>query len=224
MAAESGIPRTVEALKAAVFLVLTAPLLLIISTLVLVSSGPPALFRQIRVGRNGREFTMLKFKTMRVNDKAVQVTASSDDRITPVGRFLRRLKLDELPEFLNVLVGDLSLVGHRPEVPKYVDLESSMWKDVLRERPGITHPVTLRLQNEEKLIAEAGGDPEGFYLNELLPFKLRGYLHYQEQRSLWKDVKVLGATAAAMIGWRWYPAVSLDEVRAATVADEGRHD
>jgi lipopolysaccharide/colanic/teichoic acid biosynthesis glycosyltransferase len=223
MAAESGLPRPLESLTAALFLVLTMPLLLVISILALISSGPPLFFRQRRVGQGGREFTMLKFRTMRVNNGKLQVTASGDERVTSVGRLLRRFKLDELPELWNVVVGDLSLVGHRPEVPRYVDLEDPRWQRVLRERPGITHPVTLRLQNEEGLIAEAGGDPEDFYVTELLPFKLQGYIAYQGKRTFWNDVKVIAATTAAMIGWRWYPAVSLDEVRTATVADEGRH-
>jgi lipopolysaccharide/colanic/teichoic acid biosynthesis glycosyltransferase len=223
MPAESGLPRPLDAVKAAVFLILSAPLLLVIALLVLVSSGPPVLFRQRRVGRGGREFTMLKFRTMKMNDQKLQFTSADDGRVTPVGRLLRRLKLDEVPELWNVVVGDLSMVGHRPEVPQYVDLHDPLWQSVLRERPGITHPVTLRLANESSLISEAGGDRESFYLNELLPFKLRGYIAYQRTRSFWQDVKVLLATAAAMVGWRWYPAVGLDEVRAAAAADEGIH-
>jgi lipopolysaccharide/colanic/teichoic acid biosynthesis glycosyltransferase len=223
MPAESGIPRPIEAVKAAVFLILTAPLLLVISIVVLVGSGAPILFRQRRVGRGGNEFTMLKFRTMKLNDQKLQFTSADDGRVTGVGRLLRSLKLDELPELWNVVVGDLSLVGHRPEVPKYVDLDDPLWRQVLLERPGITHPVTLRLADESSLISEAGGDLEGFYLSELLPFKLRGYIDYQEQRGFWQDVKVLVATAASMIGWRWYPAVSLEEVRPSARTDEGRH-
>ena len=219
----SGLPRPLEAVKAAGLLLVMMPLLVVIGLAVALSSPGPVFYRQRRVGRNGREFTNLKFRTMRVNSDQVQVTASGDARVTPVGRLLRRLKLDELPELWNVVVGDLSLVGHRPEVPRYVDLENPEWRRVLEERPGITHPVTLRLADEERLIAAAGGDPERFYVDELLPFKLRGYLAYQSERSFWSDVVVLAATAAALVGWRWYPAVRLDEVRAEADGDEGRH-
>jgi lipopolysaccharide/colanic/teichoic acid biosynthesis glycosyltransferase len=221
MAVRSSFPRWLEAVKAAVFLILTAPILLLIAALLLVTSGPPVLFRQKRVGRDGVEFAMVKFRTMRPNDQKRQFTSADDDRVTPVGRLLRRLKLDELPELWNVVVGDLSLVGPRPEVPQYVDLEDPSWQQVLEERPGITHPVTLRLSNEGALIAEAGGDPEKFYVEGLLPFKLRGYLDYQKQRGFWSDVKVLLMTAAAMVGWRWYSEVDLEEI--GLVASEGRH-
>jgi lipopolysaccharide/colanic/teichoic acid biosynthesis glycosyltransferase len=219
----SGLPRPFEALKAAGLLLVMMPLLVVIGLSILLSSPGPVFFRQRRVGRGGREFTMFKFRTMSVNTEHVQVTSSGDARVTPVGRLLRRLKLDELPELWNVVAGDLSLVGHRPEVPRYVDLEDALWRQVLVERPGITHPVTLRLADEERLIAAAGGDPERYYVDELLPFKLRGYLAYQRKRSFWKDVWVLAATAAALVGWRWYPAVRLDELRAETALDKGRH-
>lgn len=213
-----------ETLIAVSALVLMMPLLLIIALVVALSSRGPIVFRQVRVGRLGREFTMLKFRTMRVNDERLQVTASGDDRVTAVGRVLRRLKLDELPELWNVVRGDLALVGHRPEVPRYVDPEDSEWRRVLEERPGITHPVTLRLADEERLIAAAGGDAEGFYTGQLVPFKLRGYIEYQDVRTAWTDARVLVATAAAMFGWHWYSPVSLEEVRAAVGGSDGRHD
>jgi lipopolysaccharide/colanic/teichoic acid biosynthesis glycosyltransferase len=224
MARFGGIPRPVEAIKAAAALVVTAPLMALIVPAVALTSRGPVIFRQTRVGRWGRPFTMLKFRTMRVNDEPLQVTASGDGRVTALGRLLRRFKLDELPELWNVVRGDLSLVGHRPEVPRYVDVDDPRWHRILEERPGITHPVTLRLTDEEGLIAAAGGDAEQFYANELLPFKLRGYLEYQEQRTFWQDVRVLAATAAALVGWRWYPGVTLDEVRAAGAGGYGKHD
>jgi lipopolysaccharide/colanic/teichoic acid biosynthesis glycosyltransferase len=204
-------------------LLLTMPVLALIAAAVRLTSRGPVIFRQQRVGRNGRTFTMLKFRTMRVNDGGVQVTSSTDDRVTTVGKVLRSLKLDELPELWNVVRGDLALVGPRPEVPRYVDLDDPRWQEVLLGRPGLTHPVTLRLADEEGLIAAAGGDPEHFYVDELLPFKLQGYLEYQETRSLVRDLRVLAATAAALVGWRWYPAVSLADVRAADQGGDGRH-
>ena len=204
-------------------LLLASPLLMVTAAAVALSSPGPVLFRQVRVGRFGREFVMLKFRTMRLNDEPLQVTAAGDGRVTAVGRLLRRLKLDELPELWNVVRGELSLVGPRPEVPRYVDADDERWHRVLEERPGITHPVTLRLADEEGLIAAAGGDAERFYVDELLPFKLRGYLEYQKERSLGSDLRVLAATAAGLVGWRWYDPAGLDEVRADGSGVEGRH-
>jgi lipopolysaccharide/colanic/teichoic acid biosynthesis glycosyltransferase len=209
----SGLPRVVDGILAGVGLVLLAPAMTVAALAVGLTSRGPVVFRQQRIGRHGKAFTMLKFRTMRVNSEDLQVTAAGDDRVTVVGRVLRRFKLDEMPELFNVVRGDLSLVGPRPEVPRYVDVGDPNWKKVLEERPGITHPVTLGLQDEEGLIAEAGGDPERFYVEELLPFKLEGYLAYQDVRSAVADLRVLAATAAALVGWRWYPPVRLDEVQ-----------
>jgi lipopolysaccharide/colanic/teichoic acid biosynthesis glycosyltransferase len=212
---QHGIPRTLEAAAAALALVALSPLLALLALAVAASSRGPVLFRQQRVGRGGRPFTMLKFRTMRVGGGGAQVTAAGDGRVTAVGRWLRRLKLDELPELVNVVRGELALVGPRPEVPRYVEAEDSRWRRVLEERPGITHPVTLRLADEEGLIAAAGGDPERFYVEELLPWKLAGYLEYAAARSWRSDLAVLAATAGALVGRRCYARVELDEVRAA---------
>lgn len=205
--------RVIEIIAALVVLVVLAPLEIVIAVAVRLSSPGPAIFRQERVGRGGRPFSMLKFRTMRLHDSGPGVTSSGDSRVTGVGRVLRRLKLDELPELWNVVRGDLSLVGHRPEVPRYVEIDNPVWQRVLVERPGITHPVTLRLKDEEGLIASAGGDAERFYVEELLPFKLRGYVEYQERRTGWSDLKVLVATATALFGVRAYSPITLEEVR-----------
>jgi lipopolysaccharide/colanic/teichoic acid biosynthesis glycosyltransferase len=127
-----------------------------------------------------------------------QVTAGDDDRRTAVGKLLRATKLDELPELWNVLVGDMSFVGPRPEVPKYVDLGNPAWRAVLRARPGLTDPVTLRMRNEEELLARVEGDREAYYLRRLQPYKLRGYQEYLERRSFLGDVAVLWKTAVAV--------------------------
>jgi lipopolysaccharide/colanic/teichoic acid biosynthesis glycosyltransferase len=116
-----------------------------------------------------------------------------------IGKFLRRTNLDELPELWNVLRGDMSLVGPRPEVPQYVDLGNPEWREVLKVRPGITDPMTLRLRNEEALLASVQGDRERFYIETLQPFKLRGYLEYLRERSWQRDVKVLWKTGLAVI-------------------------
>jgi len=127
------------------------------------------------------------------------VTARGDDRVTSVGRFLRRTKLDELPELWNVLKGDMALVGPRPEVPELVDLTDPLWVEVLRARPGLTDPVTVGLRNEELLMAGVEGDRERYYREVLQPKKLRGYAAYLRNRNWRSDLRVIGATAVAIL-------------------------
>jgi lipopolysaccharide/colanic/teichoic acid biosynthesis glycosyltransferase len=196
-----GLPRAVEACLAGLGLAVASPLFLIAAGLVAATSPGPVLFRQQRVGLNGQPFTLLKLRTMKVAPEGSQLTASGDSRITLVGRWLRRFKLDEIPQLWNVVRGDMSLVGPRPEVPRYVDPESPLWRQVLSVRPGLTDPVTLRLRDEEALLAGAA-DPERFYRERLLPWKLRGYLEYLQRRSWATDLGVLGATALAVLRLR----------------------
>jgi lipopolysaccharide/colanic/teichoic acid biosynthesis glycosyltransferase len=127
------------------------------------------------------------------------VTVQGDMRVTPVGRFLRRSKLDELPELWNVLRGDMAFVGPRPEVPQLVDLGNPLWKEALSVRPGLTDPVTVRLRDEESLMAAVVGDPERYYRETLQPEKLRGYVEYQRNRSWRSDLRVLGQTLIAIL-------------------------
>ena len=141
-------------------------------------------------------------------------------RITRVGRLLRKSKLDELPELWNVARGDLSLVGPRPEVPRYVDLNNPLWRRVLEARPGITDPVTLRLRNEEELLAGCKGDPEQFYLNTLQPYKLHGYVTYLRQRSWRTDVGVLLGTLLAVVFPAQAPPPGMGEI-VGVVRNEG---
>jgi lipopolysaccharide/colanic/teichoic acid biosynthesis glycosyltransferase len=198
-ATHRGIPRALEALLAAGGLIISLPALAVAAVLVRATSRGPAIFRQQRVGRGGRPFTLYKLRTMRVSAEGPQVTARGDDRITPVGRFLRRSKLDELPQLWNVVRGDMTLVGPRPEVARYVDMQDPAWQRVLRVRPGITDPVTLRLRDEEALLAGVEGDRERFYREELQPGKLREYGAYLESRSAWTDVEVLYKTILAVL-------------------------
>jgi lipopolysaccharide/colanic/teichoic acid biosynthesis glycosyltransferase len=208
-----GIPRPVEILMALAGLLVLSPLLLVAAVAVLLGSRGPVLFRQERMGRWGRPFELIKFRTMRPENTGPGVTAGDDPRITKVGRVLRKLKLDELPELVNVLRGELSFVGPRPEVPEYVQLSNPLWRRVLEARPGLTDPVTLCLRNEEELLAEVQTDAEAFYLEVLQPYKLAGYLEYLRVRSLWGDLWVLGMTFLAVTVPGRAQSVELDELR-----------
>jgi lipopolysaccharide/colanic/teichoic acid biosynthesis glycosyltransferase len=203
----------VEAAAALLGLLLAAPILLPAAVAVAVGSPGGVLFRQRRVGRGGRPFTLLKLRSMRTGTPGLQVTAASDRRITPVGRILRRTKVDELPELWNVVRGDMSLVGPRPEVPRYVDLDDPRWRRVLAARPGLTDPTTLELRNEEALLSGVEGDRDRFYAEVLLPYKLAGYLRYLERRSPWSDLAVLWRTAWAVVFPRRATPPSLEEIR-----------
>ena len=213
-----GLPRWLEAPVAALLLVALAPLLLLLAVAILITSGLPALFRQERIGRHGRPFTLLKLRTMTVERHGPRVTARRDQRVTRLGRLLRRLKLDELPELLHVVRGEMAFVGPRPEVPHFVQPDDPAWKAVLAVRPGLTDPMTLSLYDEEGLLAAAaakGADIESFYRDRLLPHKLSGYRRYLEERSWRSDLRVIGATILAILGHsraRGEPA-KLDDIK-----------
>lgn len=195
----NGIPRWAEALVALLALIVLAPILALLALALAAFSKGPVFFRQKRVGQHGRLFDLYKLRTMRSSEDGPLVTSSKDERITRLGMFLRRTKLDELPTLWNVLRGDMSLVGPRPEVPRYVNLDDSIWQTVLAVRPGITDPVTLQLRNEEKLLAEVKTDTEKYYVDELQPSKLKGYVVYLKARNWRSDVKVLLFTIAAVV-------------------------
>src|SRR5262249_15729088 len=153
-AIKSGLPRQAEAVIALAGLVMVAPLIALAAIAIAVTSRGPVIFRQKRMGRKGRPLTMYKLPTIRLANSAPLVTAGDDTPLTRIGKFLRKMKLDELPELWNILKGDMSLIGPRPEVPRYIDLEDPMWRLVLEARPGIADPMTLRLRNEEALLVE----------------------------------------------------------------------
>ena len=199
-AIKAGMPRSLEVVLAFVALVLSAPLLSLAAAAIFLSSRGPVIFRQKRIGRQGRPFILYKVRTMKVShEQLAEVTAADDSRILRAGRWLRRTKVDELPELWNVLKGDMSLVGPRPEVPRYVDMQNPRWKIVLEARPGITDPVTLSLRNEETLLSRVNGNREDFYLRTLQPYKLEGYVAYLSERSFWRDVKILCQTFRAVV-------------------------
>lgn len=162
-------------------LIILSPLLIILAIWVRLDSNGPVLYRQVRVGLGGRDFKLLKFRSMRINaDKAGLLTVGGrDSRITNAGYHLRKFKLDELPQLINVLVGDMSLVGPRPEVRKYVDMYSESQKKVLSVRPGITDMASIAYKKENELLA-GSPDPEKTYIEEIMPEKLKLNLIYIE--------------------------------------------
>lgn len=184
---------------------LVAPLLLALGLWVRLDSPGPAFFRQERVGRDGRLFRIHKLRTMRVPDAAggqsgPQITRAGDARITRAGRWLRRSKLDELPQLIDVLKGDMSLVGPRPEVPRYMALyPPEARRIILSLRPGITDTAAIAFRDEETLLAQSA-DPERTYIEHILPAKQRLYLAYAAQRSWWGDVCILWQTLWAVAG------------------------
>jgi lipopolysaccharide/colanic/teichoic acid biosynthesis glycosyltransferase len=171
-------------------LVALSPLLAVIAAAIAVETGFPVLFRQRRVGRGGTDFYLLKFRSMASGTKGPSITRSGDSRITGVGRFLRRYKLDEIPQLWNVVRGEMDLIGPRPEVPHYVDLSDPLWKAVLMTRPGISDLATLVYRNEEEALA-AVPDPERFYRETILPDKLALNLRYMRRRSPASDFRLL---------------------------------
>ncbi|MBL7957364.1 MAG: sugar transferase [Flavobacteriales bacterium] len=182
-------------------LVLLAPVLLLIALLVAVGSPGGALFRQVRVGRNGREFRILKFRTMRPGSEAQgQITVGGrDPRITRIGHLLRRTKLDELPQLWNVLVGEMSIVGPRPEVPRYVALYTPEQREVLRVRPGLTGLASLAYIDENEVLGRAT-DPQRAYIEEVMPAKLVLDLRYVQEQSLALDLRIIARTALRIFG------------------------
>lgn len=169
-----------------------SPLLLLLGLAVRWSDGSPVFFRQERVGYEGRRFRIWKFRTMVVNAEQMgaAVTRDGDPRITRVGRFLRKTKLDELPQLFNVLVGEMSFVGPRPEVPKYVAQYTAQQAVILQLKPGITDLATLQFRNEEELLSEAM-DTEQFYLEYCVPRKIQLNLQYARRSGLWSDTLII---------------------------------
>jgi lipopolysaccharide/colanic/teichoic acid biosynthesis glycosyltransferase len=182
-------------------LILLVPVLAVIALLVKLSSPGPVLYRQRRVSRGGRLFQLFKFRTMVVGaDRlAPNVSASGDPRVTRVGSFLRRSYLDELPQLLNVLRGDMSLVGPRPETPEFVDLYTPEERRVLTVRPGLAGPSTLAFMDEADLLARAP-DPVSFYETTVLHERVRADLAYLERRSIGYDIRLLAQQVMAIVG------------------------
>lgn len=179
-------------------LTVLSPVLLVVSVLVAVTSPGGVFFRQERVGKDGKPFRIFKFRSMRKDNAGLKITTGNDSRITPVGRFLRKSKIDELPQLINVLVGDMSFVGPRPEVADYVNLYTPYQRQVLLVRPGITGLASIRFRNENDLLT-ASDDPNRTYVEQIMPRKIDLDLEYIPHASVFYDIKLIFQTFAVVI-------------------------
>lgn len=172
-------------------LIILSPLLLITGVLIKIKMpGGPVLFKQKRVGKYGKLFTMYKFRSMTIGHSGSSISVKGESRITPLGAKLRKYKLDELPELWNVLIGDMSFVGPRPDVPGYADRLEGENRRMLELKPGITGPASLKYRNEEEILAEQE-DPIKYNDEVLFPDKVRINLEYLDNWSFWKDIKII---------------------------------
>jgi lipopolysaccharide/colanic/teichoic acid biosynthesis glycosyltransferase len=201
--AVSALKRFLDAAVSLIVLVLFAAPMLLIALCIRLTSPGPALFRQRRVGRNGTLFVIYKFRSMTVNaGSGIGLTRHGDCRITPLGRWLRKIKLDELPQFYNVLRGDMSLVGPRPKLPQYAALRNTPY------RPGITGAATLAFRREEELLSRIyPAEIENFYHRHIKPLKARIDARYMCRATFWSDLRIIAATFLACISSPRVPAV-----------------
>lgn len=187
------VKRPFDFLLALLGLFFLSPLIVGLSVWVYLKEGAPVFFLQERVGQYGRLFKVVKFRTMSLSNDTNPITVSNDSRITPLGAFLRRYKLDELPQLLNVLKGEMSFVGPRPDVPGYADKLEGEERAILFLRPGITGPATLAFRNEEELLSKVS-DPKRYNNEVIFPRKVQLNLQYLRQVSLFYDLKIIFAT------------------------------
>ncbi|NDB35833.1 MAG: sugar transferase [Flavobacteriia bacterium] len=192
--------RFLDILIALIVLVFFLPFGLILALCIMLESRGGVFYFQERIGKNGKPFRLLKFRTMRPNaDTLGKLTIGArDPRITRIGVFLRKAKLDEFPQFLNVLKGEMSIVGPRPEVAEYVDKYNESQRKVLDYKPGITDVASLKYFEENKLLAQST-DPERTYLEEIMPEKIRINLEYQRTATVWTDLTVIWRTASRLL-------------------------
>lgn len=197
-AATMACKRAFDILCSFLGLTVLSPVLLVVSVLVAVTSPGGVFFRQERIGKDGRPFRIFKFRSMRKDNAGLKITTGNDSRITPVGRFLRKSKIDELPQLINVLVGDMSFVGPRPEVADYVNLYTPYQRQVLLVRPGITGLASIRFRNENDLLT-ASDDPNRTYVEQIMPQKIDLDLEYIPHASVFYDIKLIFQTFAVVI-------------------------
>ncbi len=192
--------RIFDIFASGVGLLVLSPLFFILAIWIKLDSKGPVFYRQVRVGKGNKDFRIFKFRSMRVgSDKGSLVTIGGrDPRVTRSGYYIRKFKLDELPQLINVFFGDMSLVGPRPEVRHYVDYWTEEQMYVLDVRPGITDPASIKFRNENKLMEQAE-DPESYYINVIMQEKLKLYLEYVNHHSFWGDIKLIFQTFAVII-------------------------
>ncbi len=192
---DAVLKRIIDILFAAAILLVASPLFVLICIRIKLDSKGPMFYRGVRVGKHGRQFRMLKFRTMVVNADRIggPSTSGDDPRITKIGRRLRRYNLDELPQFINVLKGDMSIVGPRPEVPQYVALFTEEEKTILTVRPGITDWATIWVRDEGAVLA-GNVDPEKAYMEKIWPEKHRLELEYVRKHSIGVDIRIMAMT------------------------------
>lgn len=184
--------RLFDIVSSGIGLLCLAPVFVVMAIWIKLDSRGPVFYRQIRVGRYGRDFRIFKFRSMRVgSDKGRQITVGErDPRITRSGYFIRRYKIDELPQLINVFLGDMSIVGPRPEVRKYVDLYSEEQRKVFQVRPGITDLASIKYRNENELLSQVD-DPDTYYIDVIMPDKLTINLEYIRHQSFMGDIKII---------------------------------
>ena len=192
-------------------LLVAAPVMLVIAIAIKAGDGGPVFFRQRRIGRHGVPFGIWKFRSMATGAEFAgpSVTAHGDPRVTPVGAWLRRIRLDELPQLLNILMGEMSFVGPRPEVPGFVAMYDEEQRRVLQFVPGLTDPASLAYRNEAELLA-GSEEPAGDYAKWIMPVKVRMSLEYARRATVWSDLRMIAATAAALLGAGPPPAARID--------------
>jgi len=189
------VKRTFDFVFSLLGLIVLSPFILIISLLIVLDSAGPVFYKQTRVGKNNINFTLFKFRTMKIgSDKITLLTVgNNDNRITAAGYWLRKYKIDEVPQLVNVLIGDMSLVGPRPEVRKYVNLYNAEQSKVLFAKPGITDWASIKYSNENELLTKSQ-DAEQCYINEIMPVKLNLNLKYIQHNNIYIDIKIIFLT------------------------------
>jgi len=185
--------RTFDILLSVFAIFLLFPFFLLVSLLIVIDSGFPIFFLQKRIGRDAKEFNIIKFRTMKKNNENITITVSDDSRITRIGKYLRKTKIDELPEILNVLFGQMSFVGPRPDVKGYADKLKGANRKILALRPGITGPASLKYYNEEYILSQKS-NPKKYNDEVIFPDKVKINMDYFHNRSFFLDLKIIFAT------------------------------